>query len=67
MRGDADAERPGMQRRAGFIEGPPYHVDVNALRALFDAGRWVWPKPPYVRVPHHNGSHELALVLVRRP
>jgi SAM-dependent methyltransferase len=50
----------------GVIEGPPYHVDVNALRALFDGGHWSWPKPPYARVPHPTGAHELALVLVRR-
>jgi SAM-dependent methyltransferase len=56
--------RPGAAE--GVIEGPPYHVDVNALRALFDGRRWTWTKPPYPRVPHPNGSHELALVLARR-
>lgn len=50
----------------GLIEGPPYHVDINALRALFDGRRWTWRKPPYPRVPHPNGSHELALILTRR-
>jgi SAM-dependent methyltransferase len=50
----------------GFVDGPPYHVDINALRALFDGARWQWPKPPYARVPHPNGSFELALGLVRR-
>jgi SAM-dependent methyltransferase len=56
--------RPGAA--VGLIEGPPYHVDVNALRALFDGRRWLWQKPPYARVPHPNGSNELALVLTRR-
>jgi SAM-dependent methyltransferase len=58
------ALRPGAAD--GVIEGPPYHVDVNALRALFDGDRWQWPKPPYARVPHPSGNHELALVLARR-
>ena len=56
--------RPGAAD--GIIEGPPYHVDVNALRALFEGRRWSWQAPPYPRVPHPNGWHELALVLTRR-
>ena len=51
----------------GRIEGPPYHVDVNALRALLPSSRWRWPAPPYARVPHPSkGWFELALLLVRR-
>lgn len=52
----------------GFIEGPPYHVDINALRALLPASHWVWPKPPYAAVPHPAMPDwaELALVLSRR-
>jgi len=50
----------------GFVEGPPYHVHVHAARALFPASRWDWPKPPYPRVPHPAGMHELAIVLTRR-
>jgi SAM-dependent methyltransferase len=54
--------------RTGLIEGPPYHVDINALRALFPIERWDWPAPPYVQVPHPaNGWFELALSLRRRP
>jgi SAM-dependent methyltransferase len=54
--------------RTGLIEGPPYHVDINALRALFPIGHWDWPAPPYVQVPHPaNGWFELALALRRRP
>ncbi len=51
----------------GRIEGPPYHVDVNALRAIFTAAHWDWPTPPYAAVPHpsHDWA-ELALILTRR-
>lgn len=50
----------------GRIEGPPYHLDINALRALFPAAQWDWPKPPYTRVPHPQGWAELAVPLLRR-
>ena len=50
----------------GLIEGPPYAVPINALRALFDNGQWAWPAPPYVRVPHPVAGYELGLVLQRR-
>lgn len=50
----------------GAIQGPPYHCDINAMRALFPASDWVWPKPPYAKVPHPQLSHELALRLMRR-
>ena len=56
-------QREGAAR--GLIEGPPYHCDINAMRALFPADRWSWPKPPYERVPHPMGAGELALVLIR--
>lgn len=61
-------QAPRAGSAQGLIEGPPYHVDVNALRALFPAALWHWPKPPYVRVPHpaDAGWGELALVLERR-
>ena len=49
----------------GRIEGPPYHCDINAVRALFAGSHWHWPKPPYDRVPHPSLSHELAVPLVR--
>lgn len=53
--------------RSGRIEGPPYHVDVHALRALLPASRWDWPPLPYVQVPHPAGGwFELALLLTRR-
>jgi SAM-dependent methyltransferase len=49
----------------GSIAGPPYHCDINAMRALFDETRWQWPNPPYELVPHPRGFAELAVVLVR--
>lgn len=51
----------------GLIEGPPYHCDINAMRALFPGSDWAWPKPPYTKVPHPNMGHELALRLTRIP
>ena len=50
----------------GAIEGPPYHCDINAMRALFPAALWSWPKPPYPRSTHPRGLEELAVVLERR-
>lgn len=55
--------RPGAAQ--GVIEGPPYHCDINAARALLPASRWRWPAPPYARVPHPAGFAELAVVLQR--
>jgi methyl halide transferase len=49
----------------GFIEGPPYHSHIHAMRALFPAPLWEWPKPPYHQVPHARGFAELAVVLTR--
>lgn len=49
----------------GRIEGPPYHCDINAMRALFPSTLWVWPTPPYASVPHPRGWRELAVVLRR--
>lgn len=51
----------------GFIEGPPYHCDINAMRALFPATLWEWPKPPYARIANTRiEREELAVVLVRK-
>ena len=52
--------------RQGVIEGPPYHVDINAMRALFPAELWEWPRPPHAEIPHGQGWSELAVVLRRR-
>lgn len=59
-------QAPREGARTGFIEGPPYHCDIHAMRALFPADHWEWPKPPYERVGHPSGATELAIVLVRR-
>ena len=49
----------------GTVDGPPYHGDINAMRALFPSERWAWPTPPYAAVPHDQGWAELAVVLTR--
>ncbi|MES2957509.1 MAG: methyltransferase domain-containing protein [Pseudomonadota bacterium] len=49
----------------GRIEGPPYHMDIQMLRALLPATLWSWPAPPYPRVPHPAGWNELAIALTR--
>jgi methyl halide transferase len=50
----------------GRIDGPPYHMDINAVRALLPATQWAWPAPPYTGVPHPAGWTELAVTLRRR-
>ena len=49
----------------GRIDGPPYHMDINAVRALLPAMQWLWPAPPYPAVPHPAGWTELAVALRR--
>jgi SAM-dependent methyltransferase len=51
---------------SGRIEGPPYHMDIQMLRALLPAMQWHWPAPPYPAVAHPAGWTELAMVLTRR-
>jgi trans-aconitate methyltransferase len=51
---------------AGFVQGPPYHCDINAMRALFNAAHWGWEKPPFPQVTHPNGGHEIAVRLRAR-
>ena len=55
--------RPGAAE--GKVEGPPYHCDINAMRALFPEPQWSWPKPPYPRTSHPAGLAELEVVLQR--
>ena len=50
----------------GVVEGPPYHCDINAMRALFPDSLWAWPAPPYAATAHAQGWQELAVVLQRR-
>ncbi|NEX63693.1 methyltransferase domain-containing protein [Noviherbaspirillum galbum] len=59
------AQVPSPDAEHGVIKGPPYHCDINAVRALFPASEWVWPKPPYPRL-ETGPIAELAVVLVRR-
>jgi SAM-dependent methyltransferase len=58
-------QAPAAGAPDGFVTGPPYHCDIHAMRALFPSSRWSWPKPPYARVDHPLGAHELALALTR--
>jgi SAM-dependent methyltransferase len=58
------APRPGAAD--GLIQGPPYHCDINAMRALLPDATWIWPAPPYTRVPHSVTWVELAVVLEHR-
>ena len=55
--------RPGAAE--GRIEGPPYHCDIHAMRALLPAPKWAWTPPPYPRTSHPRGLAELAVVLQR--
>jgi SAM-dependent methyltransferase len=57
------APREGASQ--GRIEGPPYHLDIHAVRALFPEPAWRWPAPPYPGVPHRQGWVELAVRLER--
>ena len=57
-------QRPSAMQE-GRIEGPPYHCDINAVRALFAEPHWQWPKPPYDKVDHPGLAHELAFKLTR--
>ena len=59
-------QMPREAAAQGEIVGPPYHCDINAMRALFPDPLWQWPKPPYAQVPHAMGMRELAVVLRRR-
>ena len=51
---------PRPEAAEGWVQGPPYHCDINAMRALFASERWSWPKPPYP--PGASGGH-LSVVL----
>ena len=58
------ARRPGAAE--GLIEGPPYHCDLNAMRALFPDARWQWPAPPYAATPHSQDWLELSVAVTKR-
>lgn len=60
-------QAPRPESAQGVIEGPPYHCDINAMRAIFPATLWDWPKPPYPEVAHGGLDRmELAVVLARK-
>lgn len=60
-------QAPRAEDEEGIIVGPPYHCPITAMRALFPAERWEWPKPPYPRVENERiERHELAAALLRR-
>ncbi|MFN3883934.1 MAG: methyltransferase domain-containing protein [Rhodocyclaceae bacterium] len=60
-------QAPRPSAAEGFIEGPPYHCDINAMRALFPATLWEWPHPPYPRIANQRlEREELAVMLVRK-
>ncbi|MBA3031546.1 MAG: methyltransferase domain-containing protein [Gammaproteobacteria bacterium] len=59
------AQRP--ESTLGFIEGPPYHCDIHAMRAIFPATQWAWQKPPYPCIENTRIERtELAVALVRK-
>ncbi len=43
--------------------GPPYHCDMNEIRALFANDQWNWPEEPLMKVPHPIGFYELTGVV----
>jgi len=64
--------KPGGLLFALFMQtgkegGPPYHCDIESMRALFPDAQWDWSGPPFCEVPHPAGIHELSTVLRRRP
>lgn len=57
-------ERPAAKK--GIVQGPPFHCDINGMRALFNSAYWKWPDTPPEVVDHAQGWHELAIRLQRR-
>jgi methyl halide transferase len=52
--------------QTGKDGGPPFHCEVTAMRALFDASRWAWPDALAPTVPHTSGvGTEQPVVLAR--
>jgi SAM-dependent methyltransferase len=62
--------KPGGKLFALFMQthepgGPPFHCDIQEMRALFTHDKWEWPDNPLMKVPHPVGFYELAAVLRR--
>ena len=51
----------------GIIQGPPYHCDINAMRALFPAARMAVGRRRRTPAPHPDGlARAGAMILTRR-
>jgi SAM-dependent methyltransferase len=57
-------ERAPAQK--GIVQGPPFHCDLNGMRALFNSEYWEWPDSAPEVVTHDQGWIELAIRLQRR-
>lgn len=53
--------RPDL--KDGAVVGPPFHCDINAMRALFNSKLWMWPSETLSRIEHPSGWAELACCL----
>ncbi len=45
--------------------GPPFHCDLEAMRALFSTAHWQWPDEEAIQAPQFNEKLELGVVLTR--
>jgi len=46
----------------GLVEGPPYHCDINAMRALFPPQHWRWQAGPPTFKPDRLAGHLTTLL-----
>lgn len=63
------ALRPGGEWFACFMQvpragGPPFHCELEDMRALFGSDDWLWSEP-LGRSPHTNGKEERLFLLQR--
>jgi len=63
--------KPGGRLFALFMQtgregGPPYHCDLDIMRALFRADLWRWDDAHAVKIEHPSGIHERGFVLARK-
>jgi len=52
--------------QTGVVGGPPFHCDMDDMRALFPASLWQWPDALPAVVAHSPGRVEQPAVLRRR-
>jgi len=62
--------KPGGSLYALFMQtgaegGPPFHCDVNDMKALFPTSRWDWEKAESLQSPHPSGRFELGYRLTK--